>query len=103
MTSPNKHVRTLLTIITEAALENSLIRDFKRLGAKGHTITEARGSGDRGVRNAGWESNSNIRIEVICTADVAQAITTYLEDHYYANYAMVMFSRDVNVLRPDKF
>lgn len=97
------YTRTLLTIITEAALENTLLRDFKRLGAKGHTITEARGSGDRGVRNAGWESNSNIRIEVICTESVATAISEYLQDHYYANYAMVVYSSDVSVLRPDKF
>jgi len=98
-----EHTRTLLTIITEAALENSLLRDLKRLGARGHTITEARGSGDRGVRNAGWESNSNIRLEVICGSEVAEAITRHLQDHYYANYAMVVFSSDVRVLRPDKF
>ena len=58
---------------------------------------------DRGVRNAGWESNSNIRIEVICTAAVASAISLHLQDNYYANYAMVVYSSDVSVLRPDKF
>ncbi len=99
----NDHTRKLVTIITEAALEHSLLRDFKRLGAKGHTITEARGSGHRGVRSAGWESNSNIRIEVICNEAVAQAITQHLQDQYYANYAMVVYSSDVSVLRPDKF
>ena len=38
-----KHVRRLLTVITEANLERSLIEDLRQLGARGYTITDARG------------------------------------------------------------
>jgi hypothetical protein len=97
------HCRKLLTIVTEAALENTLIHDFERLGAHGYTITDARGSGSRGVRNGGWDASANIRIEIICEAAVADAIAIYLKDHYYDDFAMVLFCHDVDVLRVDKF
>ena len=97
------HTRTLLTIVTEAALEGTLIRDIERLGAHGHTITDARGKGGRGVRNACWEASANIRLEVVCDAEKAGAIATYLQEHYYDDYAMILFVSDVKVLRPEKF
>ena len=58
--------RQLVTIITEAVLESELTRQLEQLGARGYTITEARGKGSRGVRDAGWDEVRNIRIEVIC-------------------------------------
>ena len=95
--------RKLLTIVTEAALETDLSDDILRLGAGGYTIVDARGSGSRGVRDAGWASNSNIRIEVICESATAQRIAEYLREHYYRDYAMVLYLSDVDVLRPEKF
>lgn len=96
-------VRKLLTVITEAALEPALVRDIERLGAHGYTVTDARGKGNRGVRNAGWETSSNIRIEVVCDAGTAAAIASHLQQHYYAHYAIILFMTDVEVLRPERF
>jgi hypothetical protein len=95
--------RKLVTIVTEAALERRLVDDLKRLGAHGYTISDARGEGSRGVRNAGWEASSNIRIEVICDETTAEAIAGHLKAAYYANYAMILYLSDVGVLRPQKF
>jgi nitrogen regulatory protein PII len=97
------HLRKLLTIFTEAALENTLIRDIERFGATGYTISEARGKGTRGARNASWEANSNIRLEIICDDETAETITAFLQEQYYDNYAMTIFTVDVTVLRPAKF
>jgi len=47
------HTRTLLTVICEAALEHKLVADLQALGAPGWTLSDARGSGSRGVRSAG--------------------------------------------------
>ena len=99
---PLEH-RKLLTIVTEAALEPELVREIERLGAHGYTITDARGKGGRGIRNAGWNLSANIRIEVICAADTAHAIAAALRERYYDNYAMILFIGDVEVLRPEKF
>ena len=95
--------RKLLTIVAEAALEHDLVGEIERLGAHGHTITDARGKGGRGIRNAGWNLSANIRIEVVCTAETAHAIAAALRERYYDNYAMILFIGDVEVLRPEKF
>lgn len=95
--------RKLLTIVAEAPLEQRMIKDLERLGAHGYTITDARGKGGRGVRNAGWERSANIRVEVVCDATTAAAIAVHLKDNYYDNYAMILFISEVEVLRPEKF
>jgi nitrogen regulatory protein PII len=94
---------TLITIITETALESLLIKDILKLGAKGYTITDVRGSGSRGNRNAGWDASANIRIEIVCTNTVSEAIAKHLQKTYYENYAMIIYTSEVNVLRPEKF
>jgi lysyl-tRNA synthetase class I len=99
----NSHQRKLLTIVTEAALESTLVRDIEALGAHGYTITDARGKGSRGVRDAGWEASGNIRVEMICEAATAEAIAAHLKQHYYDDYAMILFMTEVDVLRPEKF
>jgi len=95
--------RKLLTVITEAALETHLTRDLDKLGAPGYTITNARGRGQRGVRQASWETDSNIRVEVICDDETADRIARHLRERYYENYAMILTLSDVEVLRPEKF
>jgi nitrogen regulatory protein PII len=97
------NVRKLLTVVTEAALESQLTRDLERQGARGYTITNARGKGQRGVREAGWEADSNIRIEVVCDETTARRIAAHLQARYYDNYAMILLLSDVEVMRPEKF
>lgn len=97
------HTRTLLTVICEAALEKKLLADLEALGAPGWTLSDARGRGSRGVRSAGWDTDGNIRLEVICARDLAERIAEHLQRHYYANYAMVCYLAQVEVLRPEKF
>ena len=95
--------RKVLTIVTEAALENVLTEDLARLGATGYTIVNARGRGSRGVRDAGWSSSGNIRVDVVCDAAVAERIAAHLRERYYDNYAMIVYLSDAVVLRPEKF
>lgn len=99
----NSSMRNLLTIITEAALESVLIKDLERLGVRGYTITDARGKGSRGMRDAAWGESSNIRVEVVCDAAVVEAIAAHLQARYYDDYGMILFVSDVSVLRPEKF
>ncbi len=95
--------RKLITIVTEAVLEQEVCESLEDLGAAGYTVTNARGKGSRGVRDAGWSTSSNVRVEVVCSDDVAQRIAEHLQQKYYDNYAMIIFESDVRVLRPDKF
>ncbi len=95
--------RKLVTIVTESALEDMLVREIESLGARGYTITDARGKGGRGKRDATWAPHANIRLEVLCDADTAHAICSALRERYYDNYSMVMYVGEVDVLRPEKF
>jgi Pyruvate/2-oxoacid:ferredoxin oxidoreductase gamma subunit len=95
--------RTLLTVFTEATIEHVLIKDMDRLGIRGYTISDARGKGSRGVRDASWDESRNIRIEVICARPQAETLLAHLQARYYSNYAMVAAFSEVEVLRPGKF
>ena len=97
------HNRTLLTVVGESALEKKLVADLEALGAPGWTISDARGRGARGVRSAGWDTEGNIRLEIIGTEELAERIAEHLQQRYYANYAMVCYLSEVQVLRPEKF
>lgn len=102
MTLPTE-TRSLLTVTTEAAIEHILLRDLERLGMCGYTVSDARGRGSRGVRNANWQEAANIRIEVICPRTQAESLLDHIQRRYYADHAMVAFLTDVEILRPDKF
>ena len=95
--------RTLLTVICEAALEKKLVADLDHLGAPGWTLSEARGRGSRGVRSAEWDTDGNIRLEVICSREIAERIAEHLQARYYEHFAMVCYLAEVQVLRPEKF
>ena len=95
--------KKLVTIVTEAALEDILCAELPKLGASGYTIVDARGRGSRGVRDAGWSSSSNIRVEVVCDPETAEKIATTLRERFYKDYAMIIYLGEVEVLRADKF
>jgi hypothetical protein len=102
MTIPTQK-KTLLVVLTEAVIETALLKDLDSLGLRGYTISDARGRGDRGVRNAAWGDAANIRLEIICAREQAEKLLSHLQVHYYEHYAMVTYLQDVEVLRPEKF
>jgi nitrogen regulatory protein PII len=97
------HTRRMVTIVTEAALERMLLAELDALGARGYTVTDARGKGGRGMRQSDWTQEGNIRVEVICEAALAERIATRVREKFYDHYAMILFMQDVQVLRADKF
>jgi nitrogen regulatory protein PII len=98
-----QYIRRMVTIVTEAALERVLIAELEQLGARGFTITDARGKGSRGTRQSDWAQEGNIRVEVICEPALAERIAERVRERFYDHYAMILFLQDVSVLRSDKF
>ncbi len=94
---------TLLTVICEAALEKKLVADLEQLGAPGWTLSDARGRGSHGLRRAAWDTEGNIRAEILCERALAERIAGHLQARYYANFAMICYLAEVEVLRPEKF
>jgi hypothetical protein len=101
--SHDLHPRKLLTIICEAGLEEELAAEFAAGGARGYTVTDARGQGTHGHRDGSWSSGANIRCEVLCDEATALRLLDLLEQRYFADYYMVAFVSDIAVLRPGKF
>lgn len=97
------HNKKLLTIVTESVLEERLVRDIQRLGAHGYTVVDARGGGAHGVQDGAWSFDRNIRIDVVCDAQVAEAIAQRCEQAYLPDYGLILYVSDVGVLRADKF
>lgn len=92
----------LVTIVSEAVLEKRLLEDLKRLGARGYTLIEVRGEGSRGVRASDW-AGRNIRVEAVVSADTARRILDHLRECYFANYAVIAYAADVEVVRGEKY
>lgn len=93
----------LLTVVCEASLEQAIVADLLALGVHGYTISDARGSGAHGRRDAAWPPSANIRIEILSAEKTALSTLSHLQENYYANYGMVAFLSDVLVMRPEKF
>lgn len=55
------------------------------------------------MRRAEFDLSGNLRLEVVCEAAVAEAIAQMVRDRFYADFAMILYLQDVEVLRPDKF
>lgn len=92
-----------VVIICEEAIETHIGRDIVASGAKGYTVTEVRGRGNRGVRDAQWILSSNIRIEVLCSEEVAHQILQMAEEKYSQHYGLVAFMHSVSGPRADKY
>jgi hypothetical protein len=101
--SSSIHPCRLLTIVCESGLEEEVAEALARHGARGHTVTDARGRGAHGLRDGSWSAGANIRFEVLCDEATALALLTMLEQDYFADYYMVAFLSYVQVLRPGKF
>lgn len=100
---PDFHPLTLLTVVCEAELENLLAEDVMRLGARGYTAIDARGRGSHGCRDASWRHSGNIRVEILCDPATGRTIARHLQQRYFADYAMVCYLSEVQVLRQEKF
>ena len=94
--------RRKITIVAEAVLEDRLLRELRALGATGYTITDARGAGSRGRRTMDL-GGRNIRVEVIATAALADAILAHVAEHYFEHFAVIAWVDDVAVVRGDKY
>lgn len=91
-----------VTIIAEAVLEERLLDDLRELGARGYTITEARGEGTRGVRASEWEGKS-VKIETLVSPEVADRLLERLAERYFEHYAVVGYLETVEVVRGSRF
>jgi len=91
-----------LVIVTESVLETRLLRALETCGARGWTITTARGHGPRDRRVSDLEGGQ-LRIETLVSEDVAERIWSVLADDFFAEYAVTAWSYPAMVQRPARY
>ena len=77
--------------------------DVLRLGAHGYTIVDARGGGRNGVRDALWDADRCIRMEILCDPHTCEGLVEHLQKTYFAHYSISLYVCEVGVLRPEKY
>jgi nitrogen regulatory protein PII len=98
-----------VVIITEAVIEEQVIRLLNAQGVKGYTVyRNLTGKGARGVRSGlgGLEKlGENVRIEVVVAGEEqAHAIMEAVYGKFLAEkYAGITYLEDIRVIRPEKF
>ncbi|MGH8432080.1 MAG: P-II family nitrogen regulator [Solimonas sp.] len=93
----------LVVLVCEEALETIIVPELLAAGAKGYTVSEARGRGRRGVQDARWLLSSNVRIEILCNEEVARLVVEIIVTKYSANFGLVVYTLDVETIRSDRF
>lgn len=97
------HPMKLVTIVCEALAREHVTRFLAEEGAQGYTLFAVEGTGAKGSRVADIEEFSNIQIEVVVTAAVAERLLARLQHDFFPHFAMIAYETDVRVLRPEKF
>lgn len=98
----NTAERQLITIVAEAVVEQKLIDDIKKCGAKGYSASHVRGEGVTG-KNTLDLNGPSIRLESVVTEKVADAIFEMLAEKYFDRYAVIAWIAPARVARPDRF
>jgi nitrogen regulatory protein P-II 2 len=95
------HLRKV-TVIAERVLRDDLLKLLKRHGASGWTLHTVEGEGSRGIRASEWEGH-NVQIDTLVSIDTADSIMTEISNLYFADWSIIIYSVDVEVLRGEKY
>ena len=95
-----------LVIVTEASILDKVLEDITKLGAKGYTVQDATGKGERGIRSQVGilgEIFKNYRIEIVTNENIAKEISEHMLEKYFVNYAGIVYMEDIETLQSNKF
>jgi len=95
------HLRKV-TIVAERVLRDDILELLKRHGATGWTLTAVEGEGSRGIRASEWEGRS-VQIDTLVSPRAADAIMEEIGDTYFADWSVIVYAADVEVLRAEKY
>lgn len=91
-----------VTIVAESIVESRLLEGLADSGARGWTVTSARGMGPRNSGVSEIEGGS-IRVEVLASVSVAERIWQLLREDYFTNYSIAAWEYPVTVARIDRY
>jgi nitrogen regulatory protein PII len=97
------HSMKLVTIVCEALARSAVTELLKEIGAHGYTLFPVEGVGAQGSRVADIEEFANIQIEVVLPPEAALQLLARLEQGFFARFAMIAYSTEIEVIRSSKF
>lgn len=100
--SAELHSVALLTIVAESILEKRLLDDLRDAGATGWTVSPAQGQGPRNRRVSEVEGG-NIRVEILGSAQLCEAVWEKLHVDYFPHYAVSAWQSEVLVSRYGRY
>ena len=95
-------VVSCLTLVVESVHEQRLVDGLLRCGARGWTITPARGHGPGHTGMTEVEGGSS-RIEVLTSPEVAGRIWELLRSDFFPHYSMAAWEYPVSVARVERY
>lgn len=92
-----------ITIYASQEHENSLIKQILSMGAKGYTITEAKGMGEHASLDDPFTHSTHVRIEILVQPETAERIMSYFSGLNVKHLPIVACVEDVEVNRSEHF
>ena len=92
-----------VTVVTESELEQPIVDQFAKLGAKGYTSTYCRGRGEHEIFEDPLRATGRIRIELIVQPQVAEKIMDFLHGPQFAARPLAVCLDQVLVSPHDQF
>jgi MFS superfamily sulfate permease-like transporter len=92
-----------VTIVVDSSLEDQLTRRCVELGASGYTATPCHGIGRTGLSSGGEARNSQVRIEVVGSATLAEQILELVHREISLEHSVTACVETVEVLKRDQF
>jgi nitrogen regulatory protein PII len=93
----------LLTITCEILAQTNVIDILQKHGVSGYTFYEVGGNGSKGIRGQGFQSEKNIKIEVILQEKKLSDVLEEIARTLFSDYTIITYVSDVGVVRIEKF
>lgn len=93
----------LLTIICAILAQKNVMDILHKHHVSGYTFYEVGGSGVKGIHGQGFQSEKNIKIEVILKEEKLSGVLEEIARTLFSDYAIITYVSDVGVIRMEKF
>lgn len=92
-----------VTVIADVLLDNRLLQELFKLGARGYTSMKCHGRGRHAVLEDPYTGDGLVRLEFLVQPTVAEKIIDYLHSEVFSQFAATVCSETVEVAASDKF
>jgi len=90
-------------VVLDTVLEEEMLHKFVELGATGYTSMECNGAGRKAVYQEPFSGHSQLRVEVVGTRPVCEAIVRHVSQPKYAGHPVAAYLEGVEVIQPQRF